>query len=77
MKNNRGPNGRFTRIYSYLNRPDLTPEIRDEIVTECYRGERHADIAEKYRVSVGFVSNLKQKWDRANLYGQNVGENKG
>jgi len=67
---------RQAKYIPILNRPDITPEIREEIVTECYKGESQADIAKRFRVTAGFVGFLKRKWDKENLYGQHTGENK-
>lgn len=79
LKNNdRKLDGRFTRIYSSTNRPDLTPEIREAIVAECYSpdGGDQKETAEKYNITPGFVSHLKRKWERENLYGQHIGGGK-
>lgn len=57
----------------YMNRPDITPKIREKIVSECYGTDTYEIIAKRYNISIGFVGYLKQKWDRENLYGQNTG----
>jgi len=44
----------------------------DDVVTECYKGNKHEDIAEKFNIPIGLVHYLKQKWDRENLYGQHI-----
>lgn len=58
------------KFKSYMNRPDITAKVKEKIVEECYGTKTHEEIAREFKVSVAFISFLKRKWDKENLYGQ-------
>jgi len=57
-------NKKIAKYTTYYNKPNMTPEMLDQIIGDCYKGIPQAEVAKKYDVSVGFVSYHKRQYDK-------------